>query len=269
LTARLHATLLGTGSSGGVPRIGNEWGVCDPNEPRNRRRRCSLLVEQISDEAYRPTRVLIDTSPDLREQLLDAGVDALDGIVFTHDHADQTHGIDDVRVVAYRMRQRIPAWLDADTARTLLKKFSYCFEGQGSYPAILERQPLIEIGVPLQVDGPSGSIEMLPLLQEHGAIPSLGFRLDWLAYCNDISDLPDESLTALKGVDTLIIDALRYTPHPTHAHLDKALGWAREIGARRTVLTNMHVDLDYATVAAETPDHIVPAHDGLVLTVPD
>lgn len=263
MSRELKVTLLGTGSSGGVPRIGNDWGVCDPQEPRNRRMRCSLLVEALADEGERATRVLIDTSPDLREQMLMTGTDALDAVVFTHDHADQTHGIDDVRVFALRMRRQLAAFMDQPTAQSLTAKFHYCFEGKGGYPAILAVQPLIEPGRPFRVEGPAGAVEFLPLEQEHGRIRSLGFRIGPIAYCNDVSDLPAESLARLEGVDVFIVDALRHAPHPTHAHLDKALDWAGQIGARETILTNLHVDMDYRSLLGELPPGVRPGHDGL------
>ncbi len=264
----MKLTLLGTGSSGGVPRVGNDWGVCDPDEPRNRRMRCSALVEVVSQGAERATRVLIDTSPDLREQMLMTRTDALDGVVFTHDHADQTHGIDDVRAFAIRSRRQLPAYMDAPTADSLLGKFSYCFQGSGGYPAILDVQPLIEPGRMLTIDGPSGPVDMLPLEQEHGRIRSLGFRIGPIAYCNDVSELPEVSLKRLEGIEVFIIDALRHAPHPTHAHLAKALDWAGRLGAQQTILTNLHVDMDYRSLLEELPAGVVPGHDGICVSRP-
>ena len=258
-------TLLGTGSSGGVPRVGGAWGDCDPNEPRNYRRRCGALVDRIATSGEM-TRVLIDTSPDLREQLLRAKVERLDGIVFTHDHADQTHGIDDVRALAISMRQTIPTWMDEATSQTLTTRFGYCFEGKGGYPPILDQQPAIQPHTPIQVTGAAGTIEMLPLDQEHGRIRSLGFRMGGLAYCNDVNALPDDTLAALGGLDILIIDALRRDPHPTHAHLDQTLEWIRTLAPKRAVLTNMHIDLDYQTLREELPEGVEPGYDGMVLS---
>lgn len=274
MSRRLRLTLLGTGSSGGVPRVGGDWGACDPNEPRNRRQRCSALVEVFPEspaKGNRPTRVLIDTSPDLREQLLKHNVDALDAVIFSHDHADQTHGIDDIRPLAYKMRRQIPAYLDTETRETLEPKFHYIFWGQGGYPPILGLQPVILPGEPFIVDGPGGSVEFLPLRQQHGAIVSLGFRIGDLAYCNDINAFPDSSIAALKGVDTFIVDALRYAPHASHAHLEQSLEWSRIIGARRCILTNLHVDMDYQTLRDELPEDVEPAYDGMAvdLSYPD
>ncbi len=265
MTHKLTATLLGTGSSGGVPRVGGDWGDCDPDEPKNRRLRCSLLVALQSARAVDPTQVLIDTAPDLREQFLTAEVKRLDGVVFSHDHADQTHGIDDLRAIVYRMRKRLPAYLDQETSSSLLSKFRYVFEGEGGYPPILQAQDLISPGHAFRVDGPAGQLEILPLRQIHGSIVSLGFRIGPLAYCNDVSALPHDTMEQLRCVDTFIVDALRHTPHPSHAHLDLALEWAREIGARRTILTNLHVDMDYQTLVRDLPASVEPAYDGLTV----
>lgn len=256
-------TLLGTGSSGGVPRVGGDWGVCDPTEPRNRRLRCSALVQAINGEGE--TNVLIDTSPDLREQLLSAGVGRLDAILYTHDHADQSHGIDDVRPIFIRQRKPIPTYLSAETRSTLTDRFAYCFEGKGGYPSILDLQEELRPLQPVTISGAGGDIEFLPLDMEHGRIRCLGFRIGNLAYCNDVNGLPDETLAALQGVDTFIIDALRYTPHPSHANLEQALEWIEQVSPRLAVLTNMHVDMDYQTLMRELPRGVVPGHDGLRL----
>ena len=221
--ACLRFTFLGTGSSGGVPRIGNDWGACDPDELKNRRSRCSALLEYFSDSGGAPTRILIDTSPDMREQLLRTDVGRIDAVVYTHEHADQTGGIDDLRVLALRQRQRIPVYMDERTAEALLKRAAYCFEGAGDYPPILDVQPYLVPGQPVSIPGPSGSIEMQPILQFHGRINSLGFRIGDFAYCNDLNDLPEESLQALRGVRTFVVDALRYSMHPSHANVDQAL----------------------------------------------
>ena len=265
---KVRLTLLGTGSSGGVPRIGNDWGACDPSEPKNRRRRCSAFVEY-KDDAQREqfTNVLIDTSPDLREQLLSVGVEALDGVLVTHDHADQTHGIDDLRALALRTRKRITIHMDEFTAATLTRKFSYCFEGSGGYPAILDLQPFLQAGTPRAISGNGGDVEVLPLEQIHGRIPSLGFRIGGLAYCNDVNELPEPTLSALVGLEVLIVDALRYTPHPTHAHLEQTLQWIDQLKPKRAVLTNLHVDMDYATLLKELPKDVEPGFDGMAIEI--
>jgi phosphoribosyl 1,2-cyclic phosphate phosphodiesterase len=260
--ALLRATILGCGSSGGVPRLGGDWGACDPADPRNARRRCSLLVERI--DAGGVTRVLIDTSPDLRAQLLDAGVGLLDGVVYTHAHADHVHGIDDLRMIVFNRRARLPVWADAETAESLVARFGYAFfQPAGSdYPPILD---LVALRGPFEVQGPAGPIPFTPFRVRHGSVEALGFRVHGLAYLPDVSDIPDEAWATLADLDCWVLDALRYRPHPTHAHLEKSLGWIERAAPRRAVLTNMHNDLDYATVAAETPEHVTPAHDGMTL----
>ncbi|WP_417518037.1 MBL fold metallo-hydrolase [Minwuia sp.] len=252
----MQVTILGCGSSGGVPRIGNDWGACDPFEPKNRRRRCSILVKDAD------STVLIDTSPDMREQLLDAGVTDLAGVVWTHDHADQTHGLDDLRALAIRHRRRIDVWGDAETLRRLKAKFGYCFpEGTtGAYPAILKDH---------LIDGPFriNDMHIVPFEQDHGTMKSLGFRIGPLAYANDVVELDDRAFEAMAGARVMIVDALRYTPHPTHAHLDRALQWISRVQPERAVLTNLHVDLDYETLREELPAGIEPAYDGMVLDI--
>lgn len=260
-------TLLGTGSSGGVPRLGPDWGVCDPLEPRNRRMRCSALLEW-GVPTQKQTTLLIDTSPDLREQCLRAGITSLDAVLFTHDHADQCHGIDDLRLVAHCMRARVPVHMMAETRTTLMARFGYCFHGfeEGGYPAIVEARENFVPGNVLSVSGSGEAVDVLPVDQDHGAIRSLGFRFGSLAYCNDVVDLPEAAFEQLNGVEVFVVDALRYTPHPTHAHLEKALQWARRIGATHTVLTNLHIDMDYQTLRSELPDDVIPAYDGLEIT---
>lgn len=257
-------TLLGTGSSGGVPRVGGDWGACDPGELRNRRTRCSALIDRIGADGSM-TRILVDTSPDMREQLLSVDVRHLDAIVYSHDHADQTHGIDDVRPLVIAMRRPIPTFMDAATRKSLHNRFRYCFEGMGGYPPILDSMPDIIPGIPFTVDGSGGKIELMPVDMEHGRIRCLGFRMGSLAYCNDVNALPEATLDRLRGLDTLVVDALRYTPHPTHANLEQALAWVAELKPRRAILTNMHVDMDYRTLQGELPDGVEPGYDGMEL----
>lgn len=258
-------TILGCGSSGGVPRLGGLWGECDPADPRNHRRRCSLLIEQTGDAGT--TRVLIDTSPDLRAQLLDANVGVLDGVVYTHAHADHVHGLDDLRQIVFNTKRRLPVWADGPTQDSLLSRFGYAFvQPEGSpYPPILEMHG---IDGEVTVDGPGGAVRLQPFKVAHGAIDALGFRVGDVAYLPDVAEIYDAAWPLLAGLDCWIVDALRRRPHPTHAHLDRTLGWIARAAPRRAVLTNMHIDLDYAAVAAETPDHVVPAHDGMVLSFP-
>ncbi|SDX96038.1 MBL fold metallo-hydrolase [Citreimonas salinaria] len=258
----LRFTILGCGSSGGVPRLGGHWGECDPEDPRNTRRRCSLLVEQEGDAGT--TRVLIDTTPDMRQQLLDAGVGELDAVIWTHSHADHVHGLDDLRQIVFNMKRRLRVWADGDTQNDLISRFGYAFiqPADSPYPPILD---LHTIDGPVTIDGAGGAVMLTPFKVNHGSIDALGFRIRDLAYLPDVITIPDEAWDHLQDLDCWILDALRRKPHPTHAHLDLALEWIARAAPRRAILTNMHIDLDYATVEAETPDHVTPAHDGLVV----
>lgn len=261
--ARMHFTILGCGSSGGVPRLGGHWGDCDPEDSRNHRTRCSLLVERETDDGI--TRVLIDTTPDMRAQLLRAGVGELDAVVYTHSHADHMHGIDDLRQIVFNTQVRLPVWADGATQDALYSRFGYAFaQPEGSpYPPILEMHTITGR---FEISGAGGTIGFEPVKVHHGAIDAMGYRVGGVAYLPDVVDMPAESWTRLEGLEVLILDALRRKPHPTHLHLDAALDWVARLAPTRAVLTNMHIDLDYATVAAETPDHVTPAHDGLVLS---
>jgi phosphoribosyl 1,2-cyclic phosphate phosphodiesterase len=277
--SELRAIILGCGSSGGVPRPGGEdgrgiWGTCDPKEPKNRRLRCSLLVQRAHPEhgwgTQELTSVLVDTSPDFNAQMLNARCNRLDGVLYTHDHADQSHGIDDLRIIAMTMMRRVPVWLDEATAGSLLTRFAYCFEQQkGSpYPAILERHDMPDCGTNFEIDGPSGPIAIEPFLQHHGSVDSLGFIFgadQKIAYSSDVKALPGESLQALQNCSTWIVDALRRQEHPSHAHLDLSLEWIAQTKPERAVLTNLHIDMDYQTLCEELPAHIRPAYDGLVV----
>lgn len=272
MSGRLNIRILGCGSSGGVPRIGGangggDWGACDPTEPRNRRSRCSILLKMLQAGSVEPTVVLVDTSPDMREQLLAARVERLDAVILTHEHADQCHGIDDLRALVIRHRRRMPVLMDKPTAAAVTRRFDYCFAGTPSYPAILDARVELEPGREGQVDGPGGAIRFLTLAQDHGSMPSLGFRIGAFAYCNDVVRLPEETLSQLHGLDVLVVDALRYAAHPTHANVDQALAWIDRLKPRRAILTNLHVDLDYARLRAELPAHVEPAHDGMELDI--
>jgi phosphoribosyl 1,2-cyclic phosphate phosphodiesterase len=259
-------TILGCGSSGGVPRIGNHWGACDPLEPRNRRRRCSVMLERRGNEGA--TRVLIDTAPDLRQQLLDYGSGMLDAVLFTHEHADHTHGIDELRAVAINMRQRVPIWANDRTGTMLLGRFGYCFyTPPGSdYPPTLRMHRLTP-DAPVVIDGQGGAIAARAFEVTHGTIRALGFRVGDVAYTPDLNGVPDDSLAALSGLDTWIVDALRTTPHPSHFSLPETLEWIDRLKPRRAILTNLHIDLDYATLAATLPEGIEPAYDGLKVEI--
>lgn len=268
MSGRLEITVLGCGSSGGVPRADGDWGACDPADPRNRRSRCSLLARRkAADEGSPETTVLIDTSPDLRLQTAAAGVKRVDAVLYTHDHADQAHGIDDLRAFFITSRRRIPCFADASTAATLRRRFDYVFEAQGGYPAICDLNPLPPWGAPWSVDGPSGAIPIVGYDQDHGEVRAAGFRLGPVAYSPDVLEIPEASLETLRGVEVFIVDALRDTPHPTHATVARALEWIDALKPRRAILTNMHVTLDFAELASRLPPGVEPAYDGLSFEV--
>jgi len=258
--------LLGTGSSGGVPRVGGDWGACDPEEPKNRRRRCCALVQK-RGENETLTNILIDTSPDLREQLLDAQVTHLDAVIYTHDHADQSHGIDDVRALAIRQRSAIPVYFDPYARGSLLTRFEYCFTGAKGYPPILSPHNTVHEGQAFTVPGQGGPVEFFPIGMIHGPIPCMGYRIGNVAYCNDVNELTEAALRQLQDLDVLIIDALRYAPHPSHAHLALALEWIDALKPRRAVLTNLHVDMDYQTLRQTLPATIEPGYDGMEIRI--
>ncbi|CAN5321675.1 MBL fold metallo-hydrolase [soil metagenome] len=267
MSARLRATILGCGASPGVPHIGNYWGACDPAEPKNRRSRCALLLERF-EAGPRPTRVLVDTGPDVRSQLLAANVDFLDAVVYTHAHADHLHGIDDLRAFWLRTKQLLDVYADAPTAERLNSGFGYCFTTPpgGSYPPIL-RLNAIEPGTALTIGGAGGPLTLMPFLQLHGDITTLGLRIGGLVYSCDISGLHEAGLPQMANVDTWIVDALRYAPHPSHFSVTDALQAIARIQPRQAVLTHMHADLDYATLRRDLPAGVEPAYDGMALEI--
>jgi phosphoribosyl 1,2-cyclic phosphate phosphodiesterase len=260
-----RCTILGCGSSGGVPRIGMNWGACDPENPKNRRLRCSALIERKGSGGQ--TAILIDTSPDFRAQILATRLTALDGVFYTHDHADHTHGIDDLRMIAFSMKRRLDVYFDAATGMSLKSRFGYCFETPpGSpYMPILNGHE-IDGTTPITVSGGGGAITARPIAQRHGAIASLGYRVGNLAYSPDISDIPEASIPLLQGLDVWIVDALRYTPHESHFSVKQAIAWAERLKPKRTILTHMTSELDYATLARDLPETVEPAYDGMVVT---
>ncbi len=260
----LRFTILGCGSSGGVPRLGGHWGACDPHNPKNRRARCSMLVEREGPEGV--TQVLIDTTPDMRNQLLNAHVGRLDAVVYTHSHADHVHGLDDLRQIVFNMRERLDVWADGATQNDLLSRFGYAFvQPEGSpYPPILDMHT---ISGDFTVNGPGGEITLSPFRVNHGSIDALGFRIGGLAYLPDVAEIYDDAWSSLEGLEVFVVDALRRDPHPTHAHLAKTLEWIERLSPKSAVLTNMHLDLDYETLKAETPEHVTPAYDGMTLTL--
>lgn len=259
---------MGTGSSGGVPRVGNLWGDCDPGEPRNRRRRCSLLVQQkqsrdAPDEQV--TTVVVDTGADLREQLLTAEVDSIEGVILTHSHADHIFGLDDLRQMAIKLRRPIDVWIDETTRQQVMAAFEYCFaQAPGSsYPSFCAEHTL----TPHQrfsVQGPGGAITLNTLIAEHGDITALGVRINDAVYLPDMKRISDtESMAMLSNVDVLIVDALRYKPHPTHMNVEECLAFIQSIKPNRAILTNMHGDLDYQTLKRSLPQGVIPGYDGM------
>lgn len=246
----MKVRILGCGTSGGVPRVGNIWGRCDPENPKNRRRRVSILVED------QGVKLLVDTSPDLREQLLDAEVNRLDAVLYTHDHADHTHGIDDLRGIFHCMRRPVDCYADEATANTLKQRFGYVFKGFEGYPAIARLH---------LIDGPItvGPVAVQPFRQIHGGINSIGYRFGNMAYSTDLNDIPAESEPYLKNLDLWIVDALRYEPHPTHPNLDQALAWIEKFKPKRAILTHMNWDMDYDEVKSRLPLHVEPGYDGM------
>jgi phosphoribosyl 1,2-cyclic phosphate phosphodiesterase len=260
----LTLTILGCGSSAGVPRPALGWGACDPNNPKNRRRRCSLLVERTSHHGT--TRIVIDTSPDLREQLISTDVDHIDAVFLTHEHADQTHGMDDLRSVVIHMRKRIPVYFNQSTAKDIMARFSYCFiSPEGSdYPPILNRHS-IEAGGSQLISGKGGDVTMTAFLVQHGNIPALGYRIGNAAYTPDLNDIPPESFGALENLDLWIVDGLRYTQHVSHFSIDDALSWIERFKPKRAIITNMTADVDYEVIRQKLPAGVVPAYDGLRL----
>ncbi len=264
--ASIKFTILGCGSSGGVPRIGRHgsyWGQCDPLNPKNRRRRCSLLVQRIARD--RATNVLIDTSPDLRVQLLDAGVGMLDAVVYTHAHADHVNGLDDLRMVYLNRRARVPVWADESTFSSLFERFSYAFfQPDGSdYPPILDPHP---IQGPIVIQGEAGPVKLTPFNVFHGSTTALGYRIGPVAYTPDVSHMLNESWNEVTAARCWIVDALRQRPHPSHSHLGQTLNWIECVQPEQAILTDLHTDLDYQAVSSKTPDHVHPAFDGLSLT---
>ena len=256
----MKVTVLGCGASWGVPAIGPDWGRCDPADPRNRRRRGSLLVES------RGRAILIDTSPDLREQLIDACVSRLDAVLLTHAHADHLHGIDDLRMISQRAGHAIPFYSSGPALAEAEQRFGYAFRpvvpGKPVYRPALAAQ---------EIDGPftAAGLPIVPFTQSHGFSQTLGFRIGPVGYSTDVVELDDDAFAALAGVELWVVDCLRREPHPTHAHLAKVLGWIERLKPGRAVLTHMDQSLDYRELSAELPEGLQPGHDGLTVELPD
>ena len=269
MSGSLTFTILGCGSSGGVPRADGNWGACKPSDPRNWRTRCSMLVrrDRVNAEGEE-TSVVVDTSPDFRLQMAGAQATRIDAVLYTHDHADQTHGIDDIRIFAGRMRQRAPCFMDDYTHALLTRRFAYIFEGGLGYPAIAEPRVIPPHGELWGIDGPSGAIPVVTFEQVHGPIKSVGYRIGDAAYSSDVSSIDAAGFEALAGVKLWIVDALRWAPHPTHANVETALEWIARVAPERAILTNLHIDLDYSDLAGRLPPGVEPAYDGLSVTLP-
>lgn len=247
---RVH--ILGCGTSAGVPSIAHGWGTIDPANPKNRRRRVSIIVEEGD------SRILIDTGPDLREQLLDAAITSVNAVFWTHDHADHTHGLDDLRGLFHTMGHPVPCYGSQQTLDILTRRFGYIFTGAGGYPAVAE---------PRLIEGlvQCGALTILPFEQQHGRIISLGFRIGDMAYSTDLNGIPPESEPYLRGLSLWVVDALRHTPHPTHPHLAQTLAWIDRYQPSRALLTHMDWSMDYDTLCATLPAHVQPAYDGMVI----
>jgi phosphoribosyl 1,2-cyclic phosphate phosphodiesterase len=266
----LEVRILGCGSSGGVPRLGEggpNWGVCDPADPKNRRLRCSILVTRRGPQGE--TRILVDTAPDMREQLLAANIGKLDAVLITHDHADQLHGLDDLRVVTMNMKRRLDLWSDHYGLAGVRQKFGYCFESPpgSDYPPILNAHEIAEPFADFDIAGAGGAVPVRAFGQRHGRIRSLGFRFGPFAYSPDVDGLDEAAFAALAGVECWIVDALRHTPHPSHAHLARTLEWIARVSPKRAILTNMHIDMDYDTLVRELPPGVEPGYDGMTISV--
>jgi phosphoribosyl 1,2-cyclic phosphate phosphodiesterase len=264
---RMRFTILGCGSSPGVPRLNGDWGNCDPAEPKNRRMRASMLVERIAAGGA-TTTVIIDTGPDFRTQMINFGHGRLDAVVYTHAHADHIHGLDDLRTFVIDRRDLMDIYADATTQRRLVEGFAYCFRtpAGSSYPPILRPHEIVHHEA-FEITGPGGPIRFLPLPQVHGDILSLGFRIGDVAYCSDVSEFPDTTVNQLGDLDVLVIDALQYRTHPSHFSIDETMTWIEKLKPRRAILTHMHIPLDYGTVMRGTPEHVEPAFDGLTFEV--
>ena len=254
----LRFTILGCGSSGGVPRLGGHWGNCDPNNVKNFRKRCSLLIQRFDNDNV--TNVLIYTAPDMRQQLLDAKIGKLDAVIYTHEHADHLHGLDDLRMIVINMQKRLPVFASKQTKNSILERFGYAFKTpKGSpYPPILDMNDLTET---LEIQGAGGPIKFTSFDVDHGNILVSAIKVNDVLYTPDISTVRND--TELRDLDYWILDSLRYKPHPSHVNLEQALGLIDRYKPKKAILTNLHVDLDYLTLLNETPDNVVPAHDGL------
>lgn len=255
----MKVTILGCGTSSGVPRIGNDWGECDPTDPRNRRTRASILVESAT------TTILVDSGPDMRAQLLDADVKAIDAVIWTHEHADHTHGLDDLRQLFHARGRPVPGYGSAETMAVLEARFGYVFEGRYGYPPTTSPHVLGENAM-------IGDIAVRTVDQPHGEIFSTGLRFEYdgrsVAYATDFHAFTADMDALYAGVDLLIVDALRRRPHPSHPHLGLTLGAIERLRPGRALLTHMDQSMDFAPLAAELPPGVAPAYDGQMVVLP-
>lgn len=240
--------------------MGGVWGRCDPDEPKNRRRRPALLVQSAD------ATLLVDAGPDLRQQLLDAGVSRIDAVLFTHAHADHCHGLDDLRPLVYRQDAPIPAFGDVATMAALRERFDYAFASSrttGAFYSALMSDHTIEPRKPFQAAG----FECLAIAQDHGTMPTVGYRIGPIGYSPDAVDIDQAGLNVLAGVDLWVVDCLRYEPHPTHAHFDRTLSWIEQVQPGRAVFTHMNHTLDYHDVRSRCPERVEPGYDGMVISL--
>ncbi|MCA1662404.1 MAG: MBL fold metallo-hydrolase [Novosphingobium sp.] len=251
--------MLGSGTSTGVPKVGNDWGLCDPAEPRNRRSRVSIVVES-GDGG----RILVDTATDLRSQLLDNAIDRIDAVFWTHDHADHCHGIDDLRPIRQARQGPIPGYAAAETVHRLRNRFGYVFAGQHGYPSIVALENLDRVRI-------CAGIGVGHLQMPHGPGQSTGYRFDAagksIGYATDFSEVTEAMVGFFAGCDLFVLDALRREPHPTHAHLEMALDFIGRTRPRRAILTHLDKSMDYAMLRAELPANVQPGYDGLKVTL--
>ena len=257
----LRITILGCGTSAGVPVPAYGWGICDPNEPRNNRTRCSILIEKNN------TKILVDTTPDCRQQLIHAGVDYLDAIIYTHTHADHCHGIDDVRWICQKMQKDIATYAFETHLQELQTRFGYAFE---PLPVSQEKRffnrPIL---TPYIVSEPFviNDVNIIPFVQDHGRTVTMGIRIDDFAYSTDVVYLNDNAFNTLENIEYWVVDALQYRPYYSHAHLDLTLSWIKKLQPKKSWLTHMNMSMDYMTLIKELPKNIYPAYDGLVIKI--
>lgn len=257
----MKVTILGCGPSQGVPVIGNRWGSCDPQNPKNRRSRPSIVVEQ------NDTRVLVDMSPDIRTQFLDNDIKRIDAVLFTHLHYDHIGGIGELRTLSFLAKQLIPVYGTQPVLDALSRNWGYLFDVQASDDAQLYKPVVTPVAFGYGELFRVHDVEILPFMQDHGICDTAGFRFGKFAYSTDAAELDDAAFAALDGIDVWIVDCLREDPHPTHAHLDRTLSWIERVKPRRAVFTHMNFQADYEELKARCPEGVEPGYDGMVLEI--